>query len=111
MQSVAAASAVRVDQRRCKVVSAEEPLEGARRMSFPTWIAVRAPGGKAGRDARGRLERLLIERERGPAQMTEALRADGPEKSVLRGLQRHDPAQRSQSGRAVVRGAQGASRH
>src|SRR3569833_4250589 len=103
MQSIATASAVLIDQRRCKVIGAEEPLEGAHGMCFPTWIGVRAPRRKTSRDARGRLERLLIERERGFAQMTEALRADGPEKHVLRRLQRHDPAQRSQPGRAVVR--------
>ena len=62
MQSVTTATGFRVDQRRTEIVTAEEPFEGAHGMSFPTWIAIRSPRGKTGRDARGCLQRLLIER-------------------------------------------------
>jgi hypothetical protein len=86
VQSVAAATGFRVNQRRLEIVAAQEPIESTHGMGFPVGIAIGTPCGKTGRDARGRLEGLLIEWTRLPAKITETLGAHRPEDSVFRGL-------------------------
>jgi hypothetical protein len=111
VQSVATASGFLIDQRGREIVAAEKPLERPHGVGFPLEIAIRAPRRKTGRDTRGRLERLLIERPRKLASVTETLGADRPEKSVFRRLQRHDPAQGSQAGGHVGGVAEAGSRN
>ena len=62
MQSVATAARFEIDQRRRQIIGAEKPRKGALRIDLPFGVAVGAPRREAGRDRRGRLQRLLIER-------------------------------------------------
>jgi hypothetical protein len=91
MQSIATASRFQVHQRQGKIIAAQKPGKCPRGFRLPLSIPVCAPGRKAGRDASGGLQGLLIEGARRLALVTKARRADRPEEPITGGLQRYEP--------------------
>ena len=102
MQSIAATSGVRIDQRHGQVVAAEKPGEDTRGHRLPLGIALGPPRRQAGRDGRRGFQRLLIERAGILPLLAEAGGADGTEMTRGRGLLCHQPTQRPQSGVDII---------
>ena len=103
MKPIRTAARIGIDQRCLQVVFAQKPTERAHRPCRPLRAAIRPPRSKAGGNRCCRLDGLLIERFGFLADPAEALGPDRPEASRRRGLQRHEPAQRSQAGLDVAR--------
>jgi hypothetical protein len=104
MQAVRTTSRLGIDERCLQVVFPNKPIECTPCSSRPLFAAFGAPRRKARGNRRGRLDGLLIERFGMAAKLAEAFRANRPEASGRRGLNGHEPAQRSNAGLDVSRG-------
>src|SRR5947207_15587838 len=61
MQPITTATGGQVNQGQCQIIAAEEPGEGARRVSSPFEVAIGTPGRKADRDRCRGLQGLPVE--------------------------------------------------